>query len=126
MSPAAPLVLIVDDYEDNRFLYEESLRVAGFRVVGAGDAQSGLAAALAEPPDIVLMDVRMPGIDGFEAIELFRSEATLASVPILVLTAHVFPHHARRAQELGTAGFLRKPCLPDDVIAEVRRVLSLT
>jgi CheY-like chemotaxis protein len=120
----SPLVLVVDDYDDTRVLYEEILKQAGFRVVGAADAGGAIRAARDRNPDVVLMDVGMEGINGFEAVTVFKSDPKLAAVPILMLTAHVFPEHEKRAAQVGAVGFIRKPCAPHVILSEISRVLA--
>ena len=119
-----PLVLIVDDFRDVREMYTEFLEFAGFRVIQAETGAEALDAARETKPDIILMDVTMPGLDGFMATKLLRQEPAFATVPILMLTAHVFVEHEEQARAAGCSGFIRKPCLPDELVREVRAALQ--
>ena len=105
----APLVLIAD---------------AGFRVVQAETGAEALDAARETKPDVILMDVTMPGLDGFTATTLLRQDPAFATIPILMLTAHVFVEHEQQAKAAGCSGFIRKPCLPDDLVRVVRAALQ--
>jgi two-component system, cell cycle response regulator DivK len=119
-----PLVLLADDNEDARDMYSAYLAYAGFRVATAIDGAHAIEIARRERPSVILMDATMPVLDGWAAIEHLKADAQLRDVPVLMLTAHVFPEHEERARRLG-AGFLRKPCLPDDLVEAVRQVLSV-
>jgi two-component system cell cycle response regulator DivK len=117
-------VLIVDDVEDNRDLYEEYLRFRGFRVRSASDGPEGVALAREERPDIVLLDLRMPGLSGFETLQLLRQLPTLTGVPVVALTAHALEQQRRDAIRAGFDAFIAKPCLPDDLVREIERILG--
>lgn len=121
-----PLVLVADDFDDVREMYAEFLEFAGFRVVQARTGAEALDAARASKPDVILMDVTMPGLDGFTATTLLRRETDFAATPILMLTAHVFPEHEERAKVAGCSGFIRKPCLPNDLVRHVQQALART
>lgn len=130
MSPNAktpqqtPLILIADDFRDVREMYADFLEFAGFRVVQAETGAQALDAARETKPDVILMDVTMPGLDGFTATTLLRQDPAFAATPILMLTAHVFVEHEEQAKAAGCSGFIRKPCLPDDLVRVVRAVLQ--
>jgi len=119
-----PLVLIVDDFRDVREMYADFLEFAGFRVVQAQTGAEALDAARETRPDVILMDVTMPGLDGFTATTLLRQDPAFAATPILMLTAHVFLEHEEQAKAAGCSGFIRKPCLPDDLVRVVRAALQ--
>lgn len=119
-----PLVLIVDDFRDVREMYADFLEFAGFRVVQAETGAEALDAARETKPDVILMDVTMPGLDGFTATTLLRQDPAFAATPILMLTAHVFLEHEQQAKAAGCSGFIRKPCLPDDLVRVVRAALQ--
>ena len=118
-----PLVLVADDFDDVREMYAEFLEFAGYRVLQARTGAEALDAARASSPDVILMDVTMPGLDGFTATTLLRRETRFATTPILMLTAHVFAEHEERARAAGCSGFIRKPCLPDDLVRRVQQAL---
>lgn len=120
VSPAgAALVLIVDDGDDNRALYRHYLERAGYRVVEAADATDGIAMAKELLPAIVVMDLSMPGVDGWEATRLLKSDATTRDIGIVALSAFREPASRRRAREAGADFFLAKPCLPNELALHV-------
>ena len=119
----APLVLIVEDSEDAREMYSDYLRVSGMRVEEAGDGIEAIEKCRALMPDIVLMDVSLPGLDGWEVTSMIKSDPVTARIPIIALTGHVFPEEIETARDVGCHGFLAKPCLPDQVVFEIRRIL---
>jgi two-component system, cell cycle response regulator DivK len=124
-NPAArtPLVLVVDDYADVREMYADYLKFEGFRVATAATGPEALVAARVERPELILMDVTMPGMDGFTATERIKEDPALASVPVLILTAHVFAEYEEKAKRAGCNGFIRKPCLPDELARAVRAAI---
>lgn len=119
-----PLVLVVDDYEDARELYAESLLVLGFRVATAGNGVEAVEKARALGPDVILMDLSLPGIDGWEATRLLKCDDLTRHIPVVALTGHAPEHAAERARSAGCDRLLIKPALPDQVVAEVRRAMA--
>ncbi len=118
-----PLVLIVDDSPDARAMYGEYLQFCGFRVVTANNGEEGLAAAQAEWPAVILMDLAMPRMDGWEAIRRLRADPLTAEIPIVALSAYAFGDAPDRAREAGADLCLSKPCLPPQVARVVRAML---
>ena len=122
---AQPLVLLVDDTEDNRDVYAHYLKMSGFRVELAVDGFEAVEKAARLHPDVIVMDVSMPRMDGWEATLQIKSAPATSAIPIIALTGHAVAASKRRAQEVGCSGFLTKPCLPDTLVAEIRRLLTL-
>ena len=120
----APVVLVVDDSPDARFLYGEYLRACGFRVVTAKNGVEGVAAAHAEWPAVIVMDLQMPQMDGWEAIRHLRHDPLTSDIPIIALSAFAFGDAPDRAREAGADLCLSKPCLPSQVGRVVRAMLS--
>ena len=118
-----PLVLVVDDYADAREMYSESLLVLGFRVATASNGVEAVEKARALAPDVILMDLSLPGIDGWEATRLLKADDLTRHIPVVALTGHAPAHAAERAKAAGCDRLLIKPALPDQVVAEVRRAL---
>ena len=112
------LVLIVDDDEDLRLLARRALARAGHRVLEAEDGADGLELIETRRPDLVVLDLHMPGIDGFEVLRRLRANKT--TVPIIVLTAHGDEKSAQASFELGATDFLAKPFTPPQLDARVR------
>src|SRR6188768_3408505 len=118
------LVLLVDDSADTRAMYGEYLRFAGFRVVTADNGEEALAAAQAEWPAVILMDLAMPRMDGWEAIRRLRADPLTAEIPIVALSAYAFGEEPERARKAGADMCLSKPCLPPQVARVVRAMLG--
>jgi CheY-like chemotaxis protein len=118
------LILLVDDFRDNRELYVEYLTYAGFRVVEAASGDEALERAFAERPDLIVMDLALPGMDGWEATRRLKSDLRTAHVPVVALTGHALQQHSQRALAAGCDAFVIKPCLPDALVDEIRRVLT--
>ena len=123
MAPAA-LVLIVDDASDNREAYAEYLRFRGFRTLEAGTGAAAIALARSEQPDVILLDMRLPDIDGLEVSRLVRADPMLRQSKIIAVSAAVFPADVAAALASGCHVFLQKPCLPDALVAEIDRLLA--
>lgn len=122
----APLVLLVDDYADNRDVYAQFLLFAGVRVEEAEDGYQALAKAFALRPDVIVMDLALPGLDGWEATRRLKRDPRTTSIPIIALTGHVLPGHSQGAMDAGCDLFLTKPCLPERLIEEIRALLGGT
>lgn len=120
-----PLVLVVDDYADAREMYVEYLSISGFRVAEAGDGLEAVEKTKALKPAIVLMDLSLPTIDGVEATRRIKAEPSTASTPVIALTGHSEKEHTESARQAGCVSFVIKPCLPDDLVAEIKKVLQL-
>jgi CheY-like chemotaxis protein len=119
----AAMVLVVDDSPDARAMYGEYLRFCGFQVVTAKNGIEALEAAHAEWPAIIVMDLAMPQMDGWEAIRQLRADPLTAEIPIVALSAHAFGDATTRAREAGADFCLSKPCLPPQVARVVRAML---
>jgi CheY-like chemotaxis protein len=119
-----PLVLIVDDDRDNREGYAEYLGGLGFRVSEAGTGPAAVQSALREAPNVILMDLELPELDGWEITRRLKSEPATENIPIIAVSAHVFPTDITRAYEAGCARFLKKPCDPQTVVDEIRALLD--
>ncbi len=119
----APLILVVDDYEDNRIMYTEYLAFAGFRVVEAADGEEAIRKAARLRPDVVVMDLSLPGIDGWEATRVIKADERTANVPVIALTGFAMATHAKRARDAGCDDFITKPCLPTDLLEALERHL---
>ncbi len=114
-------ILIVDDFKDDREMYSHYLKRVGFEVSLASDGQEALEKAFQTTPDLILMDLWLPQIAGWEAIRQLRADEKTHKIPIVVLTARAFVS----AVAVGCEGCLIKPCRPEDLLVEVMRVLDL-
>ena len=125
-SEPAPLILVVDDYADAREMYAEYLRFCGFRVAEARNGNEALEQTFALKPDLILMDLSLPGMDGWEATRQLKADERTRHIPVVALTGHALAGALEGAKKAGCDSFVTKPCLPADLVVEVRRMLSLT
>jgi excisionase family DNA binding protein len=119
-----PLVLIVDDDEQLREFVRVNLEMDGYLVREAGSAEEGLAALEAEPPDLVLLDVMMPQVDGFEMLRRMQDRHGVGSVPVIMFSGKVDEETASRAAREGAQAFIGKPFDPQALIESTKQLLS--
>jgi two-component system, cell cycle response regulator DivK len=122
--PAHGRILIVEDNEDNRIIYRAILEHSGHTVVEAVDGKQGIATALSEHPDVILMDISLPVMDGWEATRLLKSDPRTRAIPIIALTAHALASDQAKAFEVGCDAYLAKPIEPLAVLIEVEKWLD--
>ena len=115
-------ILVVDDYEVNRDLYREYLTFCGFEVVEARNGSEAIELAFIHRPDLIVMDLGLPLVDGWAATKLLKSDVRTRDVPIIVVTGFTQQRHEHAAREAGADAFLPKPCL-GDLVNEVGRLL---
>ena len=118
------LILVVDDYQDAREMYAEYLQYSGFRVAEARNGNEAVAQARSLKPDLILMDLSLPGMDGWEATRVLKADEETRHIPIVALTGHALAGASEGARKAGCDSFVTKPCLPDDLVVEVRRMLN--
>jgi CheY-like chemotaxis protein len=119
----APLVLVVDDFEDARELYAASLVDAGFEVAEAANGQEALELVAGVRPVVVVMDMAMPVVDGWEATRRLKTNPSTAGIVVIALTGHATGLGFAKAREAGADAVVAKPFLPGDLIALVRSLL---
>ena len=119
----AKRILVVEDDADNRRIVVKVLTVEGYEVLEATDGRSALATARKERPDLIIMDLAMPGLDGWQAATQPKSVPKVADIPIIALTAFAMRGDEERAREAGCDGYLSKPCRPQTIREVVRRYL---
>ena len=112
-------ILVVDDDADNRRIIELTMLKAGYSVVLAVNGREGIEAAERERPDLILLDLSMPVLSGWEAMKLLKADERLKAIPVLAFTAHAMAGDERRVMEAGFDGYLSKPCLPRSAVAAV-------
>jgi CheY-like chemotaxis protein len=122
--PDRPRVLLVDDYPDAREMYTEYLEFSGFEVVEAGNGMEALQRAVDASPDIILMDLSLPVMDGWEATRRLKADHRTASIPVVALTGHALAGISEGAKKAGCDAFVTKPCLPEDLVREIRKILD--
>jgi two-component system, cell cycle response regulator DivK len=119
-----PCVLLVDDYPDAREMYSEYLQFSGFDVVEAANGMEALQRAADECPDIILMDLSLPVMDGWEATRRLKADPRTADIPVVALTGHALAGISEGAKQAGCDAFVTKPCLPEDLVREITKVLE--
>jgi CheY-like chemotaxis protein len=119
-----PRVLVVEDNPLNLKLVRDVLQAAGYEVVEAGSGEEGLRAAHESPPDIVLMDLQLPGIDGVETLRRLRLDPAVADVPVVAVTAFAMREDRERAYADGFDGYLAKPISVRALPSQVGRFLT--
>src|SRR5438445_2271807 len=123
-STRRPIVLVVDDFADNREMYSEYLSFAGYEVIEARNGKEAIDAAQERLPDIIIMDLSLPVMDGWEATRRLKASDRTRGIPVVALTGHALAGHSKGAKEAGCDSFLAKPCLPDQLVAEIKRMLE--
>ncbi len=124
VTPSEPLILIVEDDLSTRLMYREFLMHAGFRTLDAHNGNQALAKVHEMPPDAVLTDLAVPGMDGFEFCRALRQSPRTRSIPILAVTGHAeYLAQTARLRQVGIEQILTKPCAPDVIAHELRRLL---
>lgn len=118
-----PLVLVVDDFADNREMYAEFLSFSGFRVIEASNGREAVEQALARLPDVIVMDLSLPVMDGWEATRRLKGNERTRNIPVIALSGHSPSSHSG-PEDAGCDAYLTKPCLPDQLVSELRRLLA--
>jgi len=124
-STSAPRILIVDDQPDIRLMCRVNLQLEGYEVIEAPDGDAGLEMTRSERPDLVLLDVMMPGLDGWEFMKEIKADEETADIPIVLLTARVQREDEIRGWLSGAADYLAKPFNPSTLTDVVRRALMM-
>src|SRR4051812_49699736 len=119
-----PRVLLVDDYPDAREMYSEYLQYSGFDVIEAANGMEALSKAADKSPDIILMDLSLPVMDGWEATRRLKADEGTAAIPVVALTGHALAGISEGAKKAGCDAFVTKPCLPEDLVREIRKILD--
>lgn len=117
-------ILLVEDNEDNRSIYRTVLEHFGYGVLEASDGEEGVRIARESVPDLILMDISIPLLDGWEATKLLKAEEGTSEIPIIALTAHALATDRAKAKEVGCDGYLAKPVEPRKVLDEVQRLVG--
>lgn len=118
-------ILVVEDNENNRYLITFILEKRGHQVFAARTGEEGVAMALKEKPDLILMDIQLPGINGLETTRRIRSESTAgAQVPIIALTSYALVGDQEQVMNAGCSGYLEKPINPVTIMGEIEKYLS--
>ena len=118
------LILIVEDNDKNLKLVRDVLQVKGFSTVEAGTAEDGIKLAAERKPDLILMDIHLPGMNGIEAIKVLRADAATAAIPVIAVTASVMQQDRKQITEAGFDAYVGKPISLKEFLEAVRNVLD--
>ena len=119
-----PLVLIVDDYQDAREMYAEYLEFSGFRVAEARNGAEAVEKAFALRPSVILMDLSLPVMDGWEATRRIKANAALRHIPVIAVTSHAMVGDEIEARKAGCGDYLSKPINENELIAKIQKLLA--
>ena len=125
MAPMPQTILTVDDVHDVTDLVHVNLTKAGYRVLTASCGREALETIRVAPPDLIILDLMLPDVDGFAVCEILRRQAATATIPIVILTAWATTDAQNLGLELGALDYLTKPFSPKELVARVRRLLDL-
>ena len=117
-------ILIVEDQEDNRTILRDVLSTVGYDLIEAFNGEDGVRLAQSERPDLILMDIQLPKMDGYEATQQIKSIAELKTVPIIAVTSYALSGDEAKARAAGCDGYIAKPFSPRELLAKVRKYLS--
>jgi two-component system cell cycle response regulator DivK len=116
-------ILVVEDQEDNRRIMRDLLTASGYELVEANDGEEGLALAEREIPDLILMDIQLPGLDGYEVTRRIKANAALSHIPIIAVTSYALSGDDQKAFAAGCNGYVTKPFSPRQLLAKIREFL---
>jgi two-component system cell cycle response regulator DivK len=119
-------ILYVEDNEMNRQIVRDLLKRSTYRLIEAQDGEAGVAKALEERPDLILMDIQLPKISGIEATRRIRAEAATANIPIIAITSFALSGDDQKAKEAGATAYLAKPYSPRDLLSLIRKMVPET
>lgn len=116
-------ILVVEDQEDNRRIFRDLLKHGGYEVIEATNGRDGVISAESNHPDLILMDIQLPGIDGYEATRQIKANPDLKNTPIIVVTSYALSGDDKKAFEAGCDAYVAKPFSPRELLAKVREYL---
>ena len=119
------LILIVEDNDKNLKLVRDVLQVKGYETIEAGNAEDGIVLARERKPDLILMDIQLPGMNGIEAIGVLRADPSTADIPVAAVTASVMQQDRNKITEAGFNAYVGKPINLNEFLATVRKLLEV-
>jgi two-component system cell cycle response regulator DivK len=117
-------ILVIEDQEDNRRIMNDMLSAAGFEVIEAVNGEDGVSMAEANVPDLILMDIQLPGVDGYEATRRIKAKPDLSAIPIIAVTSYALSGDDKKAFEAGCDAYLAKPFSPRKLLAKIREYVQ--
>jgi two-component system, cell cycle response regulator DivK len=116
-------ILVIEDHEDNRQILRDLLASADLDMIEAWDGETGLAVAAAQRPDLILMDIQLPGLDGYEVTRRLKADPALAHIPIIAVTSYALSGDDEKARVAGCNAYVTKPYSPRALLAKIREFL---
>jgi two-component system cell cycle response regulator DivK len=117
-------ILVVEDTEDNRQILRDLLVASGYDLVEAVDGAAGIAMAASEKPDLILMDIQLPVLDGYEATRRIKADPALAHIPIIAVTSYALAGDEAKTRAAGCDGYIAKPFSPRQLLGKVREFIG--
>jgi two-component system cell cycle response regulator DivK len=117
-------ILVVEDTEDNRQILRDLLGMAGYDMVEAHDGAEGVAKAAEHKPDLILMDIQMPVMDGYEATRRIKANPELKAIPIVAVTSYALSGDEQKTRDAGCDAYIAKPYSPRQMLAKVKEILG--
>jgi len=117
-------ILVVEDTEDNRQILRDLLGMAGYEMLEAHDGAEGVAKAAEHKPDLILMDIQMPVMDGYEATRRIKANPDLKAIPIVAVTSYALSGDEQKTRDAGCDAYIAKPYSPRQMLAKVREILG--
>ncbi len=117
-------VLVIEDQEDNRRIVRDLLSSKGFEIIEATDGLAGVEAAERHRPDLILMDIQLPGIDGYEATRRIKADPALAQIPVIAVTSYALSGDEQKALAAGCDDYMAKPYSPRELLAKIEQFLN--
>lgn len=116
-------ILVVEDQEDNRRIMRDLLTSAGYEMIEAVTGEAGVERAAADRPDLILMDIQLPGLDGYEATRRIKANPALRSIPVIAVTSYALSGDEQKARDAGCDGYVAKPFSPRALLEKIRGFL---
>ena len=117
-------ILVIEDQEDNRAILRDLLTASGYELIEAGNGAEGVAMAAAEKPDLILMDIQMPIMDGYEATRRIKADPSTAAIPVIAVTSYALSGDEAKTKAAGCDGYVAKPFSPRQMLATIRSFLD--
>ncbi len=117
-------ILVIEDHEDNRRILRDLLTSAGYHVIEAVTGEEGVSSAETHLPDLIIMDIQLPGVDGYEATRRIKANPALRHIPIIAVTSYALSGDDAKALEAGCDAYMAKPYSPRELLAKIRQYVS--
>ncbi len=119
-----PKILVIEDNEQNLYLVTFILEKNGYEVIAAVDGKKGISTAIAEKPDLILLDIQLPVMDGYTVINELKKDPATSVIPVVAVTSFAMPGDREKAMSMGFSGYLEKPINPDTFMSQIKQFLK--